>query len=148
MAGQGGSAAETAGWIAYNVYQIFGEDAPNSGIMGGFSPVAKIGVWLDSNLSVTKHEIVKLNFNQTRYHNNAFSVWNLFGRPWLIDKYTADHGIAPVIRIGGTPGTTNGTLVGTDKFRALLSAGLLAIRYGLRYGPRCPFETRPSDARL
>ena len=114
--------------------------------MGGFSPVAKIGVWLNSNLSVTKHEIVKLNFNQTRYHNNAFSVWNLFGRPWLIDKYTADHGIAPVIRIGGTPGTTNGTLVGTDNFEHFFQQGywLFDMVYGtaraalLKLDPQMP----------
>ena len=37
LAGQGGSAAETAGWIAYNVYQIFGEELrPTPGSWVGF----------------------------------------------------------------------------------------------------------------
>jgi RHS repeat-associated protein len=127
----GRTAAQAAAAVCNGVFMVLGEDDPSSTIYG-FSPIAKMGMWLDTNLSVANHEIVTLAFSQTRYHRNDTSIWNIRRRPWLVNETTANHGIAPVIRIGGTPGTTNGTVVGTDKFEHFFQQGywLFDVAYG------------------
>jgi hypothetical protein len=132
----GQTAAQTAFLICRNMYQVLGEDAPNSGVWGtNMGPIAKIGKWLDTNLKVAKYEIVKLKFCQSRYHKNETTAAGqaISPFPWLFSETTADHGIAPVIRIGGLPGTTAGTLVGTDKFEHFFQQAFWL--FNMVYGP-------------
>jgi RHS repeat-associated protein len=129
-------AGESATAFVKRVYEQLGANAPGSEVTVwplsplpgrlnvplSFSPIAKIGVWLDSNLKVDENQIVKLTFAESRYGDNplrgvAKAVWAL---PWLHNKETADHGIAPTIRIGDT-------LMGTDKWEHFFQQGYWAF---------------------
>jgi RHS repeat-associated protein len=108
------------------IYDALGEDDPNSGLKFsiGFwtwdshlAEFAKIGVWLDTTLATIPNGIAVIPFDQSRYRwNNTSILAPLLGVPWLYDQGTAQHGLAPTIRI-------NGTLMGTDKWEHFFQQG-------------------------
>ena len=131
------------------VYGKLGEDEPGSEVktsFGTFSPIAKIGVWLDNNLSVEKNQIVKLTFAQSRYGNNKVGgrlddterYVRAYDFPWLTWAKTADHGIAPVIKI-------KDTLMGTDKWEHFFQQGYW-WKPSSKTGPPWPQNPRPKRA--
>ena len=113
------------------IYDNLGANEPNSGVtrgfgfVGPFGEIAKIGVWLDTTLAAIPNGIAVIPFNQSRYAGNGTSRvaaalnWISGSEsvvPWLYDEGTAQHGLAPVIRI-------NGTLMGTDKWEHFFQQG-------------------------
>jgi hypothetical protein len=114
------------------VYAELGENEPGSGVdvtglgpfNGSYSPVAKIGVWLDSerNLSAANDQIVKLTFSQSRYHLNDRGYLAAKRFKWLYSDETADHGIAGTINV-------NGILMGTDKWEHFFQQGYWYFDY-------------------
>jgi hypothetical protein len=121
-------ARQNAGGFARRVYDQLGADQPGSEVstpIGKKSPIAKIGVWLDTNLNVAQNQIVKLTFAQSRYRDNKLQgVWAALGIPWLYNQATADHGIAPTIKI-------KNTLMGTDKWEHFFQQGYWGFDAGL-----------------
>jgi len=114
------------------VYEALGADAPGSEIYGK-APIGKMGVWLDSNLDASGNEIAFIKFNESRYRWNDTSWANAPSRPWLISQATAQHGLAPVINIGGT-------LMGTDKWEHFFQQGFWLAVWSDGAG-KCKLET-------
>jgi RHS repeat-associated protein len=132
-------AGDDAAAFAKRVYDALGADEPGSevtvtvtipyinySISRSFSPIAKIGVWLDTNLKENSKQIVKLTFAESRYGDNALrgmakAIWKM---PWLYNQETADHGIAPTIRI-------KDVLMGTDKWEHFFQQGYWTFDAGM-----------------
>jgi RHS repeat-associated protein len=126
---QAKAAGDDARGFVKRVYEQLGANAPGSGVktkFGDFAPIAKIAVWLDFYLSVDKNQIAKWSFRQSRYGDNPASRAGVLYIPWLYNDETAQHGLAPTIRV-------NGVVMGTDKWEHFFQQGFWLFDNGMTY---------------
>lgn len=118
------NAGENATAFVGRVYRALGQDVPGTGVystlVGSVAQVTEIEFWLATNLTVGANQINWLKFSESRYRDNEITRWNAFnllnGVLWFFDEETAEHGLAPTIRI-------NDTLMGTDKWGHFFQQG-------------------------
>jgi RHS repeat-associated protein len=109
--------------FAAAVYERLGTDAPQTGVdaplLGSVSRVTRAAVLLEKALADAGPDyIVQVNFKDSRYRNNPISLYKAGsgGIPWFATAATAQHGLAPTIRVSGT-------LMGTDKWEHFFQQG-------------------------
>lgn len=112
------------------VYQRLGANHPGTGIKIGIGPLSQeisqlthVEHWFAETLSPENQTIAFIKFSESWYKENPIGL--LKGRAWShVTKSTADHSIAPVMRL-------RGTLMGSDKWGHFFQQGYWYYRSGL-----------------
>ena len=118
--------------LVADIYSTLGGDQAGSGIgLDGIgiplevSAFTKLESWIMANLKPDAHQIVSVRFKDSRYGDNPVGLFAT-RIPSHISQITADHSIAPVVKIGDT-------VVGIDKIGHFFQQGYWyfdAIRRG------------------